>query len=157
VKRAKIDRFTNRVVFVADVVFVGMTPIVAYVLRFDGLGWMPTATRTAVVFAGLALVTKLVTFAAAGLYRRPWHEASVGELMLIVKAVVVASVVVGVLGCFVLPATQLINPRVPYSVPVIDGLLSMAAAGGARFSIRVAGGVPGLETKQGSNGNEPAS
>lgn len=132
-----MPRLTNRVVLLSDLVFVGLSPLFTFILRFDGFEWAPRYTQTVIVFSIVALAAKLITFRLAGLYRRVWQSASVGEMVLIVKAVLAVTIVTFVAGCFLLPALGLLAPRVPYSVPIIDGLLTMAASGGARFSVRV--------------------
>ncbi len=128
----------NRYFFILDLALLALTPTLALVLRVDvAVGWAVYAAALA-RFTVVALAVKLAVFFLFGLYRRYWRYASVNELVSIVLAVGTATAVVaglffgaGVLG---LDAGQ----SLPRSVPFIDGLLTLVAAGGTRFSLRVA-------------------
>ena len=122
---------------------VGVLAILgAMVLRFDTLRF----SQTILIYFPAALFPLLVRPPIniyAGLYRRAWAYASVGELIRVTITVVAGSVV-GVLLFYALlvpldiTGTVTTAGRFPRSFFVLEGLLALAGYGGVRFMIRAA-------------------
>jgi FlaA1/EpsC-like NDP-sugar epimerase len=122
----------NRYFLVADLFLIVCSALVAFALRFD---WLFFRYRPEVLLFVVGAVTvKPLTFLALGLYRRYWQYASVGDLIAIVLANVVASlwmslfVLTGLAAGFFVEFSR--------SILLIDLLLTVALTGGTRFSVR---------------------
>ncbi len=153
---------TNRHFFLLDILFLSTLPALALALRLDGFDGVPRYGLTLALFTGLALAIKLPTFWRAGLYNRYWRYASVDDLGQIVLAVLLASFLLNVVAYFVLnpfragdfgmqmadfglggPGSAIRIPQseilqVPRSLGALDFLLTLAAVGGTRFTVRLA-------------------
>lgn len=122
----------NRYFLVADLFLIVCSALVAFALRFD---WLFFRHRPEVwLFVAAALTIKPITFLALGLYRRYWQYASVGDLIAIVLANVVASLWLALFVLTGLAAALFVE--FSRSILLIDLLLSVALTGGARFSVR---------------------
>ena len=126
----------NRVFVGADLVGWIAIPFLALALRLDSFAGFGTYLPHLAVFAGVAIVVKTTVFVSFKIYRRYWRYASVEDLMLIVAAAVTAAV--GTAIAYYLVANTVVDalPRLPRSVPVIDGMLSLLYVGATRFTIR---------------------
>lgn len=121
----------NRYLFLADLVIIVASVLIAFVLRdVDVVRYLPAIIWMCVV----AVVMKPLVFWRVGLYKRFWAYASVKELFLILSAVILASLgmIVWVLLAQVVGWTS-----VPRSIPIIDGLVNLFLVGGLRLSIRM--------------------
>lgn len=123
----------NRHLFVLDIIFLALTPILALVLRLDAPGKVLQFLAPLGRYLLLSLLVKSVVFYASGLYRRYWRYASIEELVLIIKAVGAAGIAITSLF-FVLHDPWLNLPR---SLPFIDALLTIAMVATPRFAIRI--------------------
>jgi FlaA1/EpsC-like NDP-sugar epimerase len=131
----------GRQLFMVDLT-VGVFAILgAMVLRFDTLHF----TQTILPYFPAALFPIIVRppiNVFAGLYRRAWAYASVGELIRITLTVAVGSLV-GILLFYIVmvpldvTGTVTAAGRFPRSFFVLEGLLALAGYGGVRFLIRV--------------------
>jgi FlaA1/EpsC-like NDP-sugar epimerase len=114
-----------------DAALVALAYTLAFVLRFDqGIpDRYSELLQKTIVFV---IVGKLAIFTAFGLYQKWWRYVGLRDLESILKAVLVASlVVVGVL--FVWSPTDSDLPR---SIAVLDLLLTLALVGGVRLAVR---------------------
>lgn len=121
-----------------DIALLAMIPTLALAMRVDSAGWVAHYKPALINFTILALGVKLAVFSMFGLYRRYWRYASVDELVSIILAVGTATVIVAGLFFGAGIAGLDAGRNLPRSVPFIDGLLTLMAAGGARFSVRIA-------------------
>jgi FlaA1/EpsC-like NDP-sugar epimerase len=114
-----------------DAVLLGAAYYLAYVLRFDD--GIPARYEDllgdTIVFA---VVTKLVIFAAFGLYSKLWRFVDQRDFESIVKAVVVSSFVL-IAALFLLSFGRDDPPR---GVIALDFLLTLAFVTGSRFVVR---------------------
>ena len=114
-----------------DAVLLGAAYYLAYVLRFDD--GIPARYEDllgdTIVFA---VVTKLVIFAAFGLYSKLWRFVDQRDFESIVKAVVVSSFVL-IAALFLLSFGRDDPPR---GVIALDFLLALAFVTGSRFVVR---------------------
>jgi FlaA1/EpsC-like NDP-sugar epimerase len=129
----------NRHLLAVDVVLLLAAPLLAYALRFEGWSWEPEHRFTAYVYAVIGVPIQLAIFVRFGLYRRLWRYASVADLELIFLAGATASLACVVLGLALLPWSGLTPLRVPLSVMVMHGLLSVAIVATPRLLMRIAG------------------
>src|ERR671937_1059325 len=114
-----------------DAALVGLAYFLAFVLRFDQ--GIPGRYRDLLVATiAFVVVGKVAIFAAFGLYQKWWRYVGLRDFETILKAVVVASLMlVGVL--FVWSPTDHSLPR---SIAVMDLLLTAALIGGVRLAVR---------------------
>jgi FlaA1/EpsC-like NDP-sugar epimerase len=125
----------NRYVLLLDVLLIVLAAFGAFLLRFD---WFFLSSRQEFLpFLAVALLIKPGIFMAFGFYGRYWLYATVSDLLAVAFGVTAASIALGLLvGAAVM--TQAL-PEFSRSVLLIDWLLTMAAAGGVRFAIRLLG------------------
>jgi FlaA1/EpsC-like NDP-sugar epimerase len=130
----------GRHLFVVDLVVIALAIVGAMVLRFDSLRF----TEEALIYFPAALFPLLVrppVNVLGGLYARAWAYASIGELARVFVVVLTGSVVgivffYAVLGPLGVPGTTTEVGRFPRSFFVLEGLLTLAGMGGARFLVR---------------------
>ncbi|MBK5107721.1 MAG: polysaccharide biosynthesis protein [Anaerolineales bacterium] len=143
-----VFRFPNRLLFIGDLVLIIASVFGSFALRLE-LGpvfvfYLPQAVTMIVV----ALLVKPVVYYSFGLYSRVWAYASTRELKIITAAVSLASAIVALI--IILLTTLQYYQGFPRSVLAIDWLLSLLAAGGLRFAMRLlAEGRSGGEGVQG--------
>jgi len=130
----------GRHLFVVDLAVIALAIVGAMVLRFDSLRFV----EDALIYFPAALFPLLVRppiNIAGGLYSRAWAYASVGELARI-AAVVLAGSIVGLLLFYAvlvplgIPGTTTAVGHFPRSFFVLEGLVTLAGMGGARFLVR---------------------
>jgi FlaA1/EpsC-like NDP-sugar epimerase len=122
----------NRYLFLADLVIIAVSILISFALRDYAI--FRTYFPAAVWMIAAALVVKPIVYWRFGLYRRFWAYASTKEALLIIGAVAVNVVLMVGYYFFALGVGL---PRVPRSIPFIDGLVSLVMTGGMRFSIRM--------------------
>ncbi|MBV6510885.1 MAG: UDP-N-acetyl-alpha-D-glucosamine C6 dehydratase [Ignavibacteriaceae bacterium] len=124
--------------FLIDFLFLLFTPLLAYMLRFDG-----DIPFSGVELQGLISATLIFTFVKMlvywllGLYRRYWETASIDELaqlLFIGMNATIAQLIVFVV-LRKIPSFGMEN--LPYSFSLIDSILSGFFVATARFSIRL--------------------
>jgi len=113
-----------------------LATLVAFAVRFEDLSWIGDNARLVFPYLILSVPIRLVIFFWAGLYRRLWRHASIGELRQIVVAGGIAAACCAVLGLWLLPALGITPSRIPFSVVFIDGFLTTAAIGFPRLLVR---------------------
>jgi len=112
-----------------DAVIVTIVPFIALFLRFEGavdgkyyhliLGMLPEI-----------VAIRLLTFYFFGLYHRLWRYASIGELLAIIGAVTVSSVLLTIYN-------YAAGIDLPKSIPILAWLLNILFIGTSRMFIRV--------------------
>ena len=133
-----MQHIRNRYYLMLDIWLLFFTPEVALLLRQPFSLWLPKETYGLVFYTVLALLVKLPVFFRYQLYNKYWRYAGVDEALSILAAVGVAT---GRLFAVVL-AERVLDPfpkvSLPYSLPLIDGLLTMAILFSTRYSEAVA-------------------
>ena len=130
----------GRHLFLVDLAVIGLAIVGAMLLRFDTLRF----AEDALIYFPAALfpfVVRPPINVLGGLYSRAWAYASVGELIRIALVVAAGSIVglvffYGVLVPLGVEGTTTAVGRFPRSFFVLEGLLTLAGMGGARFLIR---------------------
>jgi FlaA1/EpsC-like NDP-sugar epimerase len=135
-KGLRPEKLRNRHLFAADSVAVILSTFVAFLVRFEDVSWILANQRTVIAYLLVSVPLRLAIFYAAGLYRRLWRHASIGELRQILLAGLTAGCVCAFVGLILLPATQITTGRVPFSVVFIDAFLTTAAVSLPRLLAR---------------------
>ena len=121
--------------FFADLALIVLSVVASFILRLNleqfFLDYLPAFLWMLLI----ALLTKPWIYRRFGLYQRVWSYASMEEMKLIVRAVSVAS---AIMAAFTYPLYFLgVFSPFALSLPVFDWLVSLAAVGGLRFSLRL--------------------
>lgn len=125
----------NRVLLIGDLFLILVAALGSFALRLDLGPLLVFYLPQAYILMMVALVVKPLVYYYFGLYRRLWAYASIQELKLITAAVTTASVLVSLI--IVLLRLFDVLPNYPRGTLPIDWLLSLALAGGLRFSMRL--------------------
>jgi len=128
-------RIRNRYLLLGDIFLSLVSVLASYLIRLELIAIFPTYQYSLVWMLGIVLVVKPLIYYLFGIYRRLWRYASIRELVLILSAVTVASMVVSGVMIGLFAAGMFYG--FPRSVLVIDWLLSMAFVGGLRFIFRI--------------------
>ena len=140
----------NRYILVADLPLIAFAAFGAFALRFDLL--FPRQRPEFVPFLLAALVVKPLIFYAFGMYGRYWKYASAQDLVAVTLAVSGSSMAMAV---FVVAATAVdLVSSFSRQVIFIDWLLTLAAVGGLRMSVRIIGDAQ-QRAEKGNGGATP--
>lgn len=127
----------NRYMLLIDACAVVLSTAAAFVLRLD---WSVLSSQhpfgpALLITLALALLVKLPTFYAFGLYARFWRAMALADLLVVAVAVTAASValLVAVVGSTLLGAIH----AYPRSVPFLDWMMTLLMVAGARLAVRV--------------------
>ncbi|MEO8192524.1 MAG: nucleoside-diphosphate sugar epimerase/dehydratase [Gemmatimonadales bacterium] len=127
----------NRHLFVADFLSVIAATFIAFLVRFEQPQWISENLRLVTIYLALSVPLRLFIFFLAGMYRRLWRHASVGELRPILVAAVGGGAACALIGLLVLPVSGLTPTRVPFSVVFIDTFLTAALIALPRLMARI--------------------
>src|SRR5207244_12924294 len=94
----------NRHLFLLDAAALVVSPVIAFVVRFEDFGWLGENLRMVLPYILLAGPIRLAVFYNLGMYRRLWRHASIGELKQILVAGGIASHFGATLRFLVIPA-----------------------------------------------------
>ena len=130
-------KLRNRHFLALDILFALLTPTLALWLRTESLPLVVHGQSLIFVTAAF-LVIKLAVFFPFGFYRRYWRYASIDELMLIAAGALIAGAVQTLVFFAVLRPLGLAAPGFPRSIPLLDGLLTLALVSAVRFVARAA-------------------
>ena len=122
----------NRYLLVADALAISLAAWAAFAFRF---GWLFSESRPEFLpFVVLAVVVKITTFIAFGLYRRYWRYAGFWDLMAVVLANSAASIILSA----IMVGSRLMEwiPGLSRSLPPLDWLFALALTVGLRASVR---------------------
>jgi len=112
-----------------DVVLVAGAFALAFFLRFD-FSIPPEQLGLLKTFILPVVAAKLIVFYFAGLYRRIWRYAGMRDFFTIIWASILSTALVIVIIFFIY------HTAFPRSVVALDGILTAALIGGARFAAR---------------------
>ncbi len=137
-------RLRNRHFLLLDGLILCFTPSLALMLRVEGSQALETYGPGLAIYTIVALIIRLPIFYVLGLYARYWRYASVDEMIQIVTAGLVSTMlIVAVFFGVRIPALGICDAlepacTLPRSIPFIDALLVVLAVGATRFSVRAA-------------------
>ncbi len=130
-------KIRGRHLLLIDLLTMSVALVAAYVIRYEAL-WQigPYLKRNLYLFATVLLVRPLVYY-FFGLYRRWWRYASVSEMLVLVEAVTIGSLIITALTAFLL-APVVDGVRIfSRSILLIEWMLSLLAMGGTRMLLRL--------------------
>ena len=116
-------------VILGDVILVAGAFALAFFLRFD-FSIPPNELALLKTFLLPVVGAKIIIFYFANLYRRIWRYASVRDFYIIIWASILGTLALIVIVFFIY------RSGFPRSVVALDGLLTVALIGGARFAFR---------------------
>ena len=126
----------NRHLFLFDASALVLSPILAFVVRFEEFSWIGQNLRMVLAYIALAGPIRLAIFYTLGMYRRLWRHASIGELKQILVAGGIAAIIAALIGFVIMPTFHITPYRVPFSVVFIDAFLTTAAIAFPRLLAR---------------------
>jgi FlaA1/EpsC-like NDP-sugar epimerase len=117
------------VLMVTDAILVAIIPFLSLYVRVDEVinGYY---YEQMMICLPIIILVRLGTFYCFGLYHRLWRYASIHELMMIITAVTVSSIVL-------LLYLHVINGILPISIHLLSWFFNIALIGGSRFGIRI--------------------
>jgi FlaA1/EpsC-like NDP-sugar epimerase len=132
----RLTPLKRRIFFlVSDSTLIAASMFVSFWLRFDGT--IPGVySINLIFFISIALVIKLTVLLGCGLYDVSWRFFGLKDLLKLVGAITLSSVVIG-LAALLYKGTRYF-PTLPRSVLLVDYLLTLGAIGVLRISKRAA-------------------
>ncbi|MBV1817962.1 polysaccharide biosynthesis protein [Bacteroidales bacterium MSK.15.36] len=112
-----------------DIILINLSYILAYWFRFN----FDIPTHEFYVFKNNAIIitiTYLLVFYLFKLYKNLWSYASIDEFMLVIKACVISDLLIIIYSFTLLP-------RLPLSISILAGIISIVLVGGFRMSFRI--------------------
>lgn len=116
----------NRHLFASDALSLVVATLIAFAFRFEDISWIGENLRLVLPYMLLCVPLRLAVFYFAGLYRRLWRHASIGELQRLLVAGAAGAMISAVVGLLLLRATGITPTRVPISVVLMDAMLASA-------------------------------
>jgi FlaA1/EpsC-like NDP-sugar epimerase len=120
-------RIRNRHLLLIDTIALLVSPLFAFLIRFEGVEWFASNGQEVLVYIAITVPVRIAVLYFAGMYRRLWRHASISELRQIVLAGGCATAVCAIVGLWLMPDFHLAPSRLPYSVVFIDSVLTTAA------------------------------
>jgi len=132
-----LSKYTRIILLmVIDSVLIAGSIYMSYLLRFD-FNIIPYYSGTLEYVIPLYVVLTISAFYIFKIYKRVWQYASIGDLISILKGVVVGAVAFYIIHRYAV-SYYYPNIVVPRSVYIISILISLFAVGGSRFIWRIA-------------------
>jgi FlaA1/EpsC-like NDP-sugar epimerase len=123
----------NRHFFILDLSLLVLATIFAFALRLN-LVDTPSILAPLLFYVVLSVFVRTVALFYAGIYQRYWPFATADDLRHLLLAVGVATFMLQAI-VFVIGGIASFPNRIPYSIPVIEGLLSGAFLAIARLAV----------------------
>src|SRR6266852_4873560 len=95
-------RLRNRHLLAADSAAAILSTLIAFLVRFEDASWIAANARLVIAYLVVSVPVRVFVFYSAGLYRRLWRHASIGELRQIVVAGGVAATASAIVGLVLL-------------------------------------------------------
>ena len=130
-------RLRGRYLLLIDLVSVTLAAVAAFVIRYEALWRVWPYIRHNAFFLVTVLLVRPTVYYVFGLYRRWWRYASVSELVTIVQAVTVGSLVITALVSGFLAPEQDGVRVFSRSILLLEWMLSLLAMGGTRILLRL--------------------
>ena len=127
----------NRTFLLMDVSGWALAPLIALVIRLDGVSGIEAYADRAALFALIAVGLQFLGLYIAGMYRRVWQYAGSHELFAIAAALSVAGLAAHALYVVLTSTFVTFDPdgrQLPRSVPILNAFLAIAWSGGCRFA-----------------------
>ncbi|MEG6585039.1 polysaccharide biosynthesis protein [Dendrosporobacter sp. 1207_IL3150] len=122
-------RILSLLLMFADVCIVSLVPFIALYIRFEGV--IPNNYLYALLrFIPVIIAVRISIFYFFGLYNRLWRYASINELLCIVGAVTVSTLILTTYLIY-------INAGVPRSTHILSWFLNILLIGGIRLAVKI--------------------
>jgi FlaA1/EpsC-like NDP-sugar epimerase len=131
----RVLQLRNRYFAALDLLLLSALPFLSLWLLL-GLPWLTGTGAALAMFTALVLLVKLPVLFSFRLYARYWRYASIDELIAICFAVLVSAPLVMSVVLFGNHLGLFGWVQLPYSLPVLDAMLTLFAVAGPRFSLR---------------------
>jgi FlaA1/EpsC-like NDP-sugar epimerase len=132
----QVSGLRNRHLLVVDVLLLSTAPLLALILRLEGVQHLPLYAGSLLWYTLLAVLVRIAVFQIHGLYSRYWRDATVDEMVLVITAAATSTLITGLI--FV--ATHGFSgwgTSLPRSLPILEGFIAFTFAAGSRFSVRL--------------------
>lgn len=133
----RILKVRNRHFFGLDLIAFLISPYLALLIRLDWnfniTNYLPGLVYATICF----LLLKVSLFIPLGLYRRYWQYASIDEVIRLILIGITVLICQTALFVFFYYADILHFDTLPFSLPILDGLLTLIFIGLTRLSIRI--------------------
>jgi FlaA1/EpsC-like NDP-sugar epimerase len=127
----------NRHLFLADIVFLSLSPVLAVFLRTESFEAVAALAAPLGIYTAMSLVLKMSVFHSLRFYNRYWRYASVDEMVVLALGTL-SSWSMCVAATFgVLMPMGVVPSAFPASLPFIDGIVTIIVVGGARVAVRM--------------------
>jgi len=127
-----------------DMAIVSVSYYLAFLLRFEG-EFSPATKNYYLSTLPLVLATRITSFYFVGIYKGAWRYTSVGDLLKIIRAIILGCMV-SALFLWMIPGLTIMSR----AVLLIDFNLLLVFAIGARSSFRILEHLHSLQNHQGS-------
>ena len=141
-------RVRGRYLLLIDLVSVALAAVAAFVIRYEALLRVWPYIRHNAFFLVAVVLVRPTIYYLFGLYRRWWRYASVSELVTIVQAVTVGSLVITALVSGFLAPDQNGVRVFSRSILLLEWMLSLLAMGGTRILLRLVQSQAGTFERQ---------
>lgn len=132
----------NSHLFLLDLILLAPLPFLALALRRESFTWPPELAHAAIVYAALALATRISVAYSVGIYRFLWRHASLVELERLVFAGATSTALTFVTGSVLIQGLGLAPARLPFSTLLLDALLAALVMVAPRLAVRFAARRP---------------
>lgn len=136
---AALLRTRNRHLLAIDVLLSMTAPLLAYLIRFEGLTWETNHVREAFIVAEWLTPIHVGVILSFGVYRCVWAHAGAVELQRLMAATAASAFCSFIVGLVVLPALGFLPYRVPLSVLVMTVFLMAFGTALPRLLLRISG------------------
>ena len=138
-------RIRGRHLLLIDLLAMSMAVIAAFVIRYEALWRIGPYLRRNLYFFAAVLIVRPPVYYFFGLYRRWWRYASISEMLVLVEAVTLGSLIIAALTAFLL--SPVVNGVHVFSrsVLLIEWMLSLLAVGSTRMLLRLIQTKPGTQ------------
>ena len=123
-------RMRTLVLMVIDSSIIMGCITISYLFRYNAI-LTSVEIRQAALYSGFAIIIGIFVLYKHGLYRRAWQFASVGEVVLIFRAVTISILLAYIITSLVIPG------RIPISIGFRTYELGLLGIGGSRFILRI--------------------
>jgi len=133
-----LTRPRNRYLMAFDLVGLMLIPPLAMLIRTEDTSIVESFVKGLLVYGVVMICVKMYVFYVSGLYRQFWAYASVHELVKLLIALAVSTLLEIGLFFGVLNPFRILPQTLPRSLPVISALLTGFWISGGRLAIRIA-------------------
>ncbi len=133
-----LSRPRTRYLMGFDLIGLIVIPPLAMLIRTEDMSTVEYFARGLLVYGVVMIVVKIYFYYASGLYRQFWAYASANEMLTLLIALLLSTLLELVLFFGVLNPFHILPQSLPRSLPIISALLTACWIAGGRVVIRIA-------------------